>query len=500
MNKILKISILFLVVALSVFIHMKFIRSMQITNDEGAYLYDALNIRNGLIPYRDFLTKGLLFVYPLSIFTYLGPNSFVAGRFMNVVVSVLTAMVLCLLTKRTFPKYKDIGFIAFFIYLLFPVTILFTSYIQIQPFQVLFSCLSLLLAIKSVQEKKHLYILFSGLVLGLGYFVRVTSIAIIPLIVYLLFSTKLEKKIRYLTLFFFGFFLVITIFSVCGLKIYGFNKTLDMLGFEMAKQAGSQKQQAIVNSNFSFLKQLLKDFANESKILFKEGLLLTIATFLLILSNLIKFIRTKKVLNIDYLSSVWIFLTVIMYFTWIKFRTPYLVEFLPAMVISLSVVLSYILRLIKDKFIIIIFWALILISFLTKYNDIMKHPYIGSHDVNVIRDVSKYIYGNTEEGEIIFTASTIFPYVTNRRVPFDLSHPSWYGVKEIDNDMLLEYFPSFDEYFKYIRENKIRVVLVDAYTVSSFFNLHRDFLAYIDKNYHLEKQIGGVKILRINEN
>ncbi len=200
----------------------------------------------------------------------------------------------------------------------------------------------------------------------------------------------------------------------------------------------------------------------------------------------------------------WLVFLFIIYFIWIKFRSPYLIEFMPAVLLFASVAIYLIFEFwtkIKDRYISSLFklssMGVLILSIFTSFFWNLRFPFTGLHTPKEINEVSLYLKENTYPGEEVLTASVIFPFVSGNRLPFNISHPAWYGYPDIDKDSLLLFFPSFNDFSNYIKDKKTRFIITDPFTQGSYFKLHPDFYKYVESEYEQVKVVGRAKILKL---
>jgi hypothetical protein len=145
----------------------------NINLDEGIHLYDAKLIVEGLIPFRDYMTREPFYIYLLSIFVkFLGPGLF-TSRILSILANTLTIFIIYLLGKKIFSK--KIALSASFFFSLSPFLI-YENYLG-NLYGVYSLIISLtFLALAFFMEKRSLkYLLLAGFLLGASvHFYRLT--------------------------------------------------------------------------------------------------------------------------------------------------------------------------------------------------------------------------------------------------------------------------------------------------------------------------------------
>lgn len=304
-----------------------------------------------------------------------------------------------------------------------------------------------------------------------------------------------------------GLFLsILAIFFLILLVIYKFNitkrKRFIILLFLISTLSSSI---LFLQARFSFY-----------TVLWKMMFLLMIATFsifaLFFLLSLLIYIENLKI-NIlrnwkegTFFLIGWTAFLCFLYLLWIKFRSPYLIEFFPMLVLFAASSVYLIIQIshsLTEKFLGSLFrFSLVAVFSLTlilSYFWNLKFPFTGLHTPKEVEVVVKFLKENTEPGEEILTASLIFPFSAGNKVPFNISHPSWYGYQNIDKQTLELFFPSFPNLFNYVKRKKVRYIINDPFTQSSYFKLHKDFSDYVEENYDKVLTVGRAEILKLKE-
>lgn len=170
--------------------------TLPVNNDEGRYLYDAYLITEGFVPFKDYLTRSLVFIYSLSFFVKIFGNSLIAGRLLSIIASLLTAVVLYKIGSNFFTK--KISIIAAILFLIVPYSIRISTFVITESLQVFFVAVAMFYFIKGLESKKIVYYFLNGLFLALAIFTRRSAILFIFFELFLIiFLTKdiIKKKL-----------------------------------------------------------------------------------------------------------------------------------------------------------------------------------------------------------------------------------------------------------------------------------------------------------------
>ncbi len=165
-------------------VHVPYILSYPIVNDEGAYLMDIANLRDGAWPFRDFLTKGPVFLLAILPAALAHPPSVVFVRVVIAAAASLGAALSALLARRLWGRTAGVtaGILSAFT----PAVVAQSSQIFLQPIELLFVTSAFLLTTPRFRESRaaasasRLRFLIAGMVLAFGYLTRVSALAFLP--------------------------------------------------------------------------------------------------------------------------------------------------------------------------------------------------------------------------------------------------------------------------------------------------------------------------------
>lgn len=570
-----KIIIIFFIL-IGTLVRLYYANNLPITNDEGAYLYDTLNIRNGQIPLVNFLTKSIPFIYLLTIPQLILGNSFFWGRVFIIVISAFTSYILYLLTTNLFNK--KIGLIAGLTYWSFPLIAAYTTLIHTEPLQVLFVLLSYWLLFKTQKSKNQYLLIFSSLFMVLAFFTRQSSFALIflPIVYDLIQKYVKHKKINETSILFTFFTLIIIILlTVLSYKYIGEVKTSELIGGVAVNLALNDKKVFSLGEIVIYPIKFLYEAILGSSNFFKDGLIISAFVVFALSYNYLSFLRERfkafnfySVLsamiilcfvilqskfslntpfwrinlipqtNLLFLSmvlvlytfsktlskkdnknrievfpylkninfvTVWLLGVTIIYLLWIKFRTPYIIEFLPPLIIMFAIGLfifytsvSLIVNKIYSNNLKLALILFILFSCISSFFLNKNVYFTGLFSPSDINKISNFLTKDSEKEDLILTASVILPYMSGDRVVYDVSHPAWYGYNTIREDILVQYLPTFSKIVNSLEEKMVKYVIKDPFTNDSYFK-RKELNDVFLKNYYLVKSIGRAEIYKVNE-
>jgi len=205
------------------------------SQDDGMYLASSMKLANGnLIFPRDFIFANHVnpswipysrvgMVFPTATFIKVfGVNDF-ATTFFSFMSSVLIFFLLLELCKNFFKKDRCIKIIAVLLLTFFPLNVVYSTRIMPEMPLVLFTGLAILFFIYGTNRKNDLFLIFSGISIGLAYLVKesaIISLAIFPL--YYIFLSKNKKDVFKFGYVIMGFVLIFLLETAYFYKETGF--------------------------------------------------------------------------------------------------------------------------------------------------------------------------------------------------------------------------------------------------------------------------------------
>lgn len=561
-----------IILILGALVRVKYATTLPVTNDEGAYLYDTLNIRNGMLPLADFLTKSIPFIYLLAFTQEIFGNSLTVGRIFISLISLFTSIFLYLLTKNLFDEKRAIIVASF--YWAFPLIAAYTTLIHTEPLQSALTVSSFYFLFIFLRNGHLIPFLLSVILISTSFFVRQSSL--VSLVLPTLFGLYFYKKKLYVKTILYSFFAVLTVCLVFAFSLskIGFYKSLELVGVGAVNLSVSQKSALGVKQFLLYPLNFINEFVVEASNLFRDGQIIFIffliffVYFVLSLRKftsqvrikilnlsilgifaLVSFLQSRyqlfsglwkidaipllllvvslvtmtfyvaanptlpyKKIKLDLFPSIfvigWLMSLFSIYLVWIKFRSPYLIEFFPPMLILMSVSMSQFfddIRLIKisqlRNYLSIFIISTLLLSFAGSYFFNKRVYFTGLHSTEDVLIVKTFLMQDSPHEDTIFTASAIFPYVSGDRVIFDISHPAWYGYPTIPEEILHSYFPPFSQIEDSLKNQTSKFVIRDPFTDASYFGGKRGkaLELILNENYTLVKAVGRASIYERNE-
>ncbi len=169
--------------------------------DEGSYIQDALQSSSDLLPFKDFLTKGPLYIFAIWLWSFIVPNTLIAWRLFSAIVWAVGGWFFWKLTieSELRPRARILSSTAFS---MLPAVIALTTPLLLQTASASVVILGLVLAFRAVKKNSLQLAMYSGVVFTLAYFIRITAVvpATIAFLIYILLAKqgwKLKMALTY---------------------------------------------------------------------------------------------------------------------------------------------------------------------------------------------------------------------------------------------------------------------------------------------------------------
>lgn len=169
--------------------------------DEGAYIQDALQSSSKLLPFKDFLTKGPLYIFAIWLWSFVVPNTLLAWRLFSAVIWAIGGWFFWKLTiEFNFrPRARLFAAAAFN---LLPAAIALTTPLLLQTASTSAVVLALVLVLRAIRNQSRMLAMYSGIIFTAAFFVRITAVvpAAIAFLMYMLLArpgSKLKLALTY---------------------------------------------------------------------------------------------------------------------------------------------------------------------------------------------------------------------------------------------------------------------------------------------------------------
>lgn len=534
-------------------------KTMWVIPDEGNWLYDAMLAMKGYTPLVDYNSRSVFYIYSLIPFVKIFGNTIFAGRLLSVIAETVSAYFIFRIARLLYGERA--GLVAAAIFGIAPFGVFFGSMLKSQVYQILFVVTALYFLVEWAIQRKDRLLFISGIFFGIPLLVRESAaifLVFLPLFFYLGLRMSFRETAKKTSCVAAGVFLAILPFAIFALSaphLYGLfpPKALVSSPFSaegishfIENRAGMASfflKEAIylivpATLFFAFLakrrlgaKFTMRPFisavmlfglayfaADAYAYLYLSNplslplpvLAVSAVLFALILAASVFTLKSESfsVINGSHSFSAafvaFMGAPVIFYLFYWEWSLDYFLEFMPMLSVSAAVFLLSVLnskRRTGKMLLVLLMGAAIFTQALHTYQPYTQakgmDKFNSEETVNV---VAAYISANTAASEEIF-GITAFAFEAGRRIIFDISHAMMYHYPATVNDektMRSLGYPTIGEIISYLGDKKIRYVVVDAGFRETYFSINPQLEKYIYSNYHVEKEINGVKIYARN--
>lgn len=179
-----------------------------INPDEGAHLMSGRLAMEGMVPGLDWSTRQIMYVYIVGGFQELFGYGLTQGRMLATLATLGAGAFLFLGARRLFDGHVALLATAFF--LLLPFSIVLTVHAKTQPQAILMATAAVYFLVRALDDEGTggWALLLCGLSLGVGYYIRQSNLALVPIVVLLVVARHRAdpaRLLRALTVFTVGF-------------------------------------------------------------------------------------------------------------------------------------------------------------------------------------------------------------------------------------------------------------------------------------------------------
>jgi len=450
--------------------------SLPIINDESMYFQDASQILQGLMPFRDYLSRAPGLIYLLALFLKIFGFHLWTGRLLSIFSALLTAFFLYLIGRKLFSEKT--GLIAAGFYLLFPICLVNTTYLLTEPLQQAFLVISIYLFVLGLKNSKWFTYLFSGAFLGFAFLVRPSAIFYLPFFIFLIIWLSPSKRTAFWSL-------LDGLFLTLGPILFYLSWQADWwpifmhicLGLALFKRFILPKE-ILLGTTGVYWSEILTVFRHS----------LFFGLILILFSKLLFFKKhtENQFWPIGFIGG-WFLVPLASYLAFSHWEFVYFTEFLPVLCLFSGVVLNDIIEKRNWILITLIILALFLSIGFSGYLFIKK-PVSGTWSVETVLAGVDYLQEITQPNDEIFTAAGIFPVLAKCKIALNISHPTVYKRP----NYLVYHWPTpppFYEILNYLKKNQVKYILNDLFTYRCYFRQSPQLEKYLEENYHLIKII-----------
>ncbi len=535
-------------------------KTMWVIPDEGNWLYDALLAMKGYAPLVDYNSRSVFYIYSLIPFVKIFGNTIFAGRLLSVIAETVSAYFIFRIARLLYGKRA--GLVAAAIFGIAPFGVFFGSMLKSQTYQILFVVIALYFLVEWAGRRKDSLLFISGIFFGIPLLVRESAaifLVFLPLFFYLGLRMSFLETAKKTSIVAAGVFLAVlpfVIFALLAPHLYGLFPPTALVSSPFSAEGISHFIENRAGMASFFLKEAiyliapailfwaflakkhlgakfpmrlfiaavmlfgLAYFSSDayayiymsnplglplpalavSAILFA---LMSVASIFILKSESVSIINSSHSFSAAFVAFMGA--PVIFYLFYWEWSLDYFLEFMPMLSVSAAVFLLSVLnsrRRTGEMLLVLLMGAAIFTQALHAYQ-----PYTQAKGMDkfnseeTVQEVATYISANTADSDEIFS-NTAFAFEAGRRIIFDISHAMMYHYNSTVSDaaaMRSLGYPTVSGIISYLDDKKIRYVVVDAGFRETYFSINPQLEKYIYSNYHVEKEINGVKIYARNK-
>jgi 4-amino-4-deoxy-L-arabinose transferase-like glycosyltransferase len=194
----------------------------------------------------------------------------------------------------------------------------------------------------------------------------------------------------------------------------------------------------------------------------------------------------------------WLVMLTLFYLFWIKFRTNYFAEFLPALTLLAALGIGELFRgggrVWKAGGGILLIWAAFIASYTTH-----NIPHTGTFHPSSIPEAAEWLRKHVPRDERILTAAVAIPVMSGHRVVADAAHPTWYAYGFIEDEVRNVFMVPVEEMKQRVKR-EANWVVEENLTRFSYYREHPEIEQWVRRNFVVVQEIENprntIRILR----
>jgi len=143
------------IISLSTAISAYLALNIPTTTDEGLFVYQAYQILNGAIPFREVYTQAPVFLWSLSIFVRIFGYNIFAGRMLSIFMSAISILFVFLIGKELYSK--RVGLLASAVFAFGPTIIFHDLTCNYRPVSYSMVTIAMYLLVLAIKRDKGVY-------------------------------------------------------------------------------------------------------------------------------------------------------------------------------------------------------------------------------------------------------------------------------------------------------------------------------------------------------
>ncbi len=250
-----RVSWLLILILATFVIHIFLAQRLPAVTDEGAYLQDAQQAQLTFLPFRDYLTKGPLFIGLLASWQKLFGYDLFTGRLLSAFIWALAVYLTAIFGRII--DLKGWYYIAAFAMSVLPAAVSLTTPMLLQSMSTVVVLAGLILVLRGVKGDHLGMLIFGALLLAGGYLVRSSSLVLVitgTIAIILYGRHRIKALITYLATY---FLLLLIIFAI-SVNAIGIERTAIMFNLEAFIISG-QRSSTASETREPIIRQLTSD-------------------------------------------------------------------------------------------------------------------------------------------------------------------------------------------------------------------------------------------------
>jgi 4-amino-4-deoxy-L-arabinose transferase-like glycosyltransferase len=468
------------IVVLGLVLRLYFLSYMPFTNDEGAYLYDGKTILTGSLPGGDVVTKSPVVILVFAIFTHITGGSIYSARLVSLFFGFATMIPLLSIVYACYGKNL---IIATTIWLLFSAPIALMGFGHTEAVACFFAGATIALAVVGLQKKKVVWwAVFCGMSFALAFGSRkINLVLLVPLVILLLQNWKRNRTFgKFLGYFSLGGAIVVLIFGVAIVKLYGFSGLNELLGGGYAHIVSSR-----ISGDASVDVWGISTF-DTIKILSRIATAQVVMVLLVVAMFFYKLFKNKKIYfsSFHIVFASWVLSQCVFYAIWPTFLPDYAADFLVPIILLSVWVIS---KIWEQQIFLVKLLFIVCFGFLNvlSYVSIFSAPWTGMFTAQASEKMADVMKNIVPKDDSVLTAATIIPYLSGHKTLFNISHPLWYRYEFISVGEKSIFLPSWDQVSSAIKNGEVKWILMEHLTDYAYFRNTDQLISEIGEKWEL---------------
>ncbi len=462
-------------------LHVVAARVSPFTNDEGAYLYDARMLTEGVMAGGDGLVKSPVALGAFALSVLVSGGSLFAARAVSVIATGGLVVSLYALGRRLVGPRA--AWVAVFLFLFTASAILLGSLGTTEPLALALGVGALALVARG--RPAWWSDALAGVLFGLGFGARKTTLLLVPAVLVLLWvrrSARVRRAVAALA----GFSAVLIVLVVGVLAVDERAHVADVLGAGQAAVIRTARDDPELFHVWVRGSRKMTGMAAA----FRLSLPLVAAAGLAALAGTrgARSLRTERAAPADgslgfTVLAAWVGTVIVGYLVWPVFLVEYALELLP----PVALVGGWGVARLRGVFGASAAVLLLAVAVVSGFSAVTRPP-VGSFTRQAVEDAADVLEREVPLPEPVFTGAVIVPYLSGHRVLFDIAHPMWYRFPFVPDRERGRFLPPLAVIDDAVR-TRVGWALVDQLTDFAYLRHQGNLLGFIWEEFSFVQEI-----------